>query len=183
MSTAPTTGTSGNALSPLAQKAGGALARIFSDERELARYASSDLSRRQQRSIGNAVAEYPKLNTEAGVGSLIWLTSYHGVTMRQIRELFDDYLISDIELVFEYLIDSSVRTTADSIFVNENEEAIDTVEDLLKVLEAYRVFEPDMPITSSEHLHDIVTRLGGLESLSQYDNHEDLREALDHRKE
>ena len=181
---ATTTGTPGTALSPQAHQAGGALVRILSDEKEIERYSRGELTRIEQRAIGNLVARFPRLNTETNVGALIWLSSFHGAKPSDVSQLFEDYLEGDIYLVFEYLVEAGERTIKGSAYLADNEATYGTVVDLLDLLSILRdVTTEDQEVTSPEALHVLVASLGGLTAISSFHTPELLQEALDHRKE
>ena len=178
------TTTTTTALSPQAHEVGGALVLIFSNQEEVARYSRGDLTRIEQRAIGNLVADFPRLNTEANVGALIWLTSFHGTKPGDINQLFEEYLEDDIYLVFEYLVEVGKRTIKSSAFVDENENTFGMVIDLLDFLRIHReVVTEDKRVASSEALDSLVVDLGGLEAIASYHTAELLQEALDHPKE
>ena len=181
---ATTTGTPGTALSPQAHQAGGALVRILSDETEIERYSRGELSRIEQRAIGNLVARFPRLNTETNVGALIWLSSFHAVKPSDVSQLFEYFLEGDIYLVFEYLVEAGERTIKGSAYLADNEASYGIILELLELLSLHReVTTQDQKIESPEALHTLVVNLGGLSAISSYHTIELLQEALDHPKE
>ena len=170
----------GTALSPQAAKAGGALARILGDSNEIARYASGEVKRKDLRAIGMIVVDHKELNSDHGVGGLIWLSSFHGEPIgKWLDGLVAEYPFADILLTIEYLYDKGVRSDTASMMFFENEMSRDYVPMILELLELHKQLEDEPRIRTVEQLDGLVEVLGGIDRFGDYDTPARIEEALE----
>jgi len=171
-------------LSPKAREVGGELARIFSDSTELARYTAGPLNRKDARAIGNAIVDYPELNTEHAIAMLAWWASFHGEPIgKWMDDLLSQYPVYDIDLALNYLYEEGIRARADSTLPDEDgfDATREFVPQLLGLLENYKTVK-ELKRESEISLDQLVTllgMLGGLKAIAEFfDNPERLEEAL-----
>ena len=168
-------------LSPSAHKAGGAVAVILKDAKEIARYAAKDVTSKDRRAIGDLVAAYPELNSTKAVGGLLWLLSFHGERIGLwTEEQISEYSLEELLLVLELMYDTGVRTGEGSFFAVDNEDSRDYVPLLLELRRNYQEARSvlDVDIETVEQLDWLVEALGGFATLGDYDSPARVAEAL-----